>query len=875
MTQPSGSLAWSTAWKIAWRDLRASWAKFAFVIIAVALGVGSLTGMRSFSAVFQTTLLRQARSLMAADLSALAYHPYTDAELAQLHQLRMQAVQHTLVTQTVSMASTAASPNPLLVALKAVDPAQYPYYGTVQLASNRALRDVLTNDAAAVSEEFLLRMHARVGDTLNLGNSEFRIADVIRSEPDRISSSFGIGPRVMITQSALAATGLVLPGSRASERMLFRLPSQSDTNRPAIGIDQLRKQVENILPEAQVTDFREANPALAEGLRRSTAMLTLISLVTMVLSAIGVAMAMHAHLQQRLETIAIMKALGARSSQVMRIYLLQTLFLGTAGALVGIAAGSAVARAFPVLLARLISLPVAGHLSLGPVLIGLLTGILTTLLFTLPPLLEIRNFRPLRILRRNVEDSSQVSREPRRSNFAARFLSRIWPRVFPRDPVQLAAIGIILIALAVIASTLTQSAMVGAWFAAGLFAVLIFLLLAAAGMLAGVRWMLQRGRTQFTPAARQGLASLYRPGNQSAAVLTALGVGVMLIMTIYSMQHAIVRDLNDSGSPKAPNVFLVDISPQELSGITKLVTAQPSVHGSVETIPIVSASVLSINGVAAAQLHIPHYPKRMLRSTSLTWADSLPTGEKLVAGRWPGEGSAAQLAVVEGTAKLLHLSLGSHIVFQAGSRQIAATVVALYHSDGQHIYSHSRFILPRGVLNGQPVIWYGAFRADRTRVGDVERTLFAAYPTVTVINLADVMEVIQKAVNQIATIIRFLAAFAMLAGGIILASSVTATRFQRVREVAILKSLGALRRQIVSMLSIEFLVLGGIAGACGVLFALALSAILLHRLEVSFHPGWAISAAAVFATAILAAAIGWLASLRILQQKPLEVLREE
>ncbi len=861
MKQSSGALAWSTAWKIAWRDLHASWAKFAFIIVAVALGVGSLTGIRSFSAVFQRTLLDQARTIMAADLSAQDFHPFTGAELARLHKLATSGIQRTLVTETVSMASTAANPEPLLVSLKVVDPAQYPYYGKVLLASGRPLRNVLTNDTAVVSEEFLLRMRAHVGDTLHLGNRQFRIVDVVRSEPDRISSSFNIGPRVMITQAALPATGLVRLGSRASERMLFRLPPP-DNQKHGMNIDELRKQVESILPEAQVTDFREANPSLVEGLHRATAMLTLVSLVTMVLSAIGVAMAMHAHLQQRLETIAIMKALGARSGQVMRIYLLQTLFLGVVGALFGIVAGSAVARAFPVLLERLISLPVEGHLTLGPVLIGLLTGILTTLLFTLPPLLEIRNLRPLRILRRNVEEEHRS-------------------RIFPRDRVQLAAIAIIMLGLAAIASTLTQSAMVGGWFAGGLLGVLLFLLLAASGMLTAVRWLLQRGRTHFSPTVRQGLANLYRPGNQSAAVLTALGAGVMLIMTVYSVQRAIVRDLNDTGSSKTPNIFLVDISPEELPGITRLIAAQPAVQhgkdgGGLETIPIVSARILSIDGVPTEQLRIQHYPRRMIQSTALTWADGLPAGEKVVEGHWWPKGSSApQLAVSEHTANLLHLKIGSRMSFQAGDQKIAVMVDAFYRSDGEHLYARSQFILPSRVLAGQPVIWHGAFHADPARVGDVERALFAAYPTVSVINVADVMEVVHKVVDQIATIIRFLAGFAMLAGGIILASSVTATRFQRVREVAILKSLGALRSQIISMLSIEFLMLGGIAGAAGVLFALALSGILLHKLDGTFHPAWLISLTAMFATAILSSIIGWLASLRILKQKPLEVLREE
>jgi putative ABC transport system permease protein len=858
MNATSGSLAWGTAWKIGWRDLRASWAKFAFVIVAVALGVGSLTGMRSFSVVFQRTLLEQARTIMAADLSARDFHAFPPDQLAKLRNLHAEGVQYTLVTETVSMASTSANPDPLLVSLKVVDPAQYPYYGHVQLASGRSLRDVLTNNTAIVSEEFLLRERSHIGDTLHLGNSQFRIVDVVRSEPDRISSSFGIGPRVMITQAALPATGLVRTGSRASERMLFRLPPATRSH--GMNIDELRKRVEQILPEAQVTDFREANPALVNGLHRATAMLTLVSLVTMVLSAIGVAMAMHAHLQQRLETIAIMKALGARSSQVMRIYLLQTLFLGTAGALLGIAAGSAVARAFPVLLERLISLPVEGHLAFAPVLIGLLTGVLTTLLFTLPPLLEIRGFRPLHILRRNVEEGQGPS----------------LGRLLPRDRIQVVAIVIILIGLAAIASTLTQSAMVGEWFAGGLLAVLVFLLLAASGVLLALRWAMQRFRARFSPTARQGLANLYRPGNQSAAVLTALGVGVMLIMTVYSIQRAIVRDLDQTGSGKIPNVFLVDMTTDELSGLQKLIEGQPAVHGAFESIPIVSARIASINGVPIDKLNIQHYPKRMLRSTSVTWADTPPIGEKAVSGHWwKPDSDIPQVAVAEGTARRLNLALGSTIVFESGGRNIPATVVALYRSDGQHVYSRSRFILPGRVLAGLPVVWYGGFHADPARVGDVERALFAAYPTVTVINVADVLEVVRKVVDQIALIIRFLAGFAMLAGGIILASSVTATRFQRVREVAILKSLGALRLQIVSVLSIEFLMLGGIAGAAGVVFSLALSSIMLHKLDVPFHPGWGMAIAAIFATAILSAATGWMASLRILQQKPLEVLREE
>lgn len=861
MMQFRGVLAWRTAWKIAWRDLHASWGKFAFVIVAVALGVGSLTGIRSFSLVFRQTLLGQARTILAADLSARDVHPFTDAQLAALDRLRTQGVEHTLVTETVSMASTRTRPDPLLVSLKAVDPAQYPYYGNVQLASGRLLHSVLTRSSAVVSPEFLFRMHAQVGDTLRLGDSNFQIADVVRSEPDRISSVFNMGPRVLIAQSALPATGLIRPGSRASERMLFRLlPATATQSRP-MTIDPLRRAVEALLPEAQIADYREANPALAEGLRRATAILTLVSLVTLVLSAIGVAMAMQAHLRQRMESIAIMKALGARSAQIMRIYALQTFFLGAAGGLLGVFAGSAVARALPLWLRHLVTIPVEGRLAAAPVIVGLLTGILTTLLFTLPPLLGIRSFRPLQVLRRPVD------LEPRSG----------WRKLLPEDRLQSAVSIFILLGLAVIAGSLTESVMVGGWFAGGLAAVLLALLGASRGILGLLRRAMHIQRLHGLPVLRQGLANLQRPGNQTAAVLSALGVGVMLLMTIYSVQRGIVHDLNDSGQADAPNVYLVDIGSEELPGLLKLTAAQPRVHGPIETIPIVSARIASVNDIPAEQLKIPHYPQRMLRSTGLTWADTVPAGQKLIVGHWWSDAdsnAAPQVAVNVDTAKLLHLKSGSHISFAIGDRRINATVVALYRSDGEHIYSRSQFILPQALLAGEPVTWYGGFHVDPAGVGEVERALFAAYPTVSVINVADVMEIIRKVVSQIALLIRILSGFTLLAGGIILISSIAATRFERVREVAILKSLGALRRQILTMLGVEFLVLGGIAGTVGVAFALLLAWALLHQLQVSFHPGWE-NLAAIAASAFLAGATGCLATLRILRQKPLEVLREE
>src|SRR6201992_3333851 len=393
------SLTWSSAAKMAWRELQASRAKFLFVIVSVAIGVAALTGVRGFTDSFQKTLLGQARTIMAADVSARMFRQPSAKETADLNALH--GVERTQVTEMVSMASTQSDPIPLLVSLKAVDPSQYPFYGAYRLRPAGTLRQELTPRTVLVGDDLLIRLRARIGNSRKVGNITFRIAGVIEREPDRMNSAMGIGPRVLITRQGLEASGLLQPGSRAGERFLMRLnPAASD-------VKGLHAQVEKILPEAQVTDFREANPALTQGLDRASSMLSLICLVAMVLGAIGVAMSMRAHLEQRMDILATMKSIGARSSDILRIYLLQTLLLGLVGALLGIALGLGVEWALPFFFGKLLPIQPTLRLPVRSVMAAFGTGILTTILFCLPPLLDVRRIRPNIVLRHSVESAER------------------------------------------------------------------------------------------------------------------------------------------------------------------------------------------------------------------------------------------------------------------------------------------------------------------------------------------------------------------------------------------------------------------------------------------------------------------------------------
>jgi putative ABC transport system permease protein len=853
------ALSWKRAGAIGWRDLRSAPGKFGFVVLSVAVGVAALVGVRGFSDSFRRTLSTEARSLMAGDLSARLFHEPTPEEMSGIAAIAQKGgIRTTWVTETESMASVPPDPVPLLVSLKAVDPAEYPYYGAAGLEPAMSLKEALKGDSAVVAEEFLIRLKAGVGQTLRLGGRNFRISAILKQEPDRISAGAGLGPRVMISQEALARTGLLAPGSRAGHRLLMKLPPQAS---PQFDLAALRKQVEAALPDAQVMDYREGNPGLNKGLENATAILSLICLVAMVLGAIGVAMAMHAHLEQRMDMLAILKALGANSEDLLRIFLLQTLGLGLAGGLLGVAAGVGVMAALPAVFGNL--LPV--HATLGfpwqSIAAGLGTGLLTTLLFCLPPLLDVRGVRPVLVLRRLVEQGPE--------GFGG-WLASWWAR-----RLQLGLAALVVMALGGIAWALSDSAKVGTWFAVLFTAALAVLLVLAAATLWALRLLLNRVRLRLPSFLRHGLANLYRPGNQSAAVMAALGTGVMLILAVYLMQAALLRDLRETASPKLPNVFLIDVTTDEVAGVKEFFAHQPGVSQSLELMPVVTGRFVSLNGKPVEQLKDEHFPHWMLEHARLTWADTVPAGDKVIQGKWWTDPGSGELAVNEGVAQRLHLGVGSAVELEVGGTVRALKVAAIYRADGEHLGAQVSFVVPSGQLKDEPAAWYGGAHIDPKQVANMERALFAAFPTVTVINLADVLERIESVVDQITFVVRFLAGFSIFAGLTILASSIAGTRFRRMREAVVLKTLGATRMRIVRTFSVEFSVLGLLAGSVGVVFANLLTHVLLRKLEVGFHIEWTATFVALLGTAVLATATGWIASYRILGLRPLEVLREE
>jgi len=848
-------LSLRTAGRIAWRETRSSYTKFVFVVFAVAIGVGALAGVRGFSESVRAMLNSESRTIMAADLSARQFAPPKQDQLAQLDRLGSRGVDRTLITETVSMAAaTTPDATPALVSIKAVDPAKYPYYGTVKLSPEMSLSQALTPETVIAGEDVLIRLGVKVGDPVRLGSADFRMAAMVLSEPDRMSGSLNVGLRMMISRQGFERTGLMQLGSRAAERYLFKI----QPNGPSM--EDARAAILDALPEARVIDSSESNPLITRGLDQATTFLSLISLIALIVGAIGVGVAMYAHLQQKMDNIAVMKSLGGTSAEIIRIYVIQTLMLGLLGGIAGVLLGRAVEQVFPSLINKIFEIKAAPGWHFDAAIQGISVGLLTTLLFTLPPLVAIRKIRPAIILRRGMADTKLTLR------------GRIGSA---REAVVLG--GIILLGLGGIAAWLAGSARVGGYFAGGLVFSLLALTAVAAVLLRLLRVLVRRSPVRLPSLVRQGFANLYRPGNQAQSILVAMGLGVMFTLSVYLIQHSLIDEIIQTAPPGVPNVYLVGVTLEQSAPLQQLISAQDGILTAPQLFPSVAARLVRVDGQDIAARPVQGFGRRYSTTRSVTWENQLPENLVVRSGAWWKPGTTEPVvSVAEDAAQTLDIHPVSRLEWEVAGRPLTVRVTSVHDVEAMRAAAPVEFVFNPQALAGLPVVFNGGVRIKPSEAGALQRAIFNKYPTVTVVNVADVLQTVQQIIDQIALVIRFLSAFAILAGAIILAASVAGTRFRRIREVVILKTLGGTRYHIARIFSIEFLTIGAVAGLLGGLLASAFSRILLTRLlDAKFELDVRAILVCVALTALLANAAGWFASVRILGQKPLEVLREE
>src|SRR5688572_718511 len=830
------------------RETRAEAGKFPFVVLAIALGTGALTAVTGFNASVRYTLSREARSLMAADISVRLPLRPQKSDFDTLQSLESEGIETTRVTETVSMAS-AGSNVPALVSIKGADLTRYPFYGNLELDPPKAR---LTAETVAVSDDLLLRLGIKPGDTIRVGQKEFRVAARVVSEPDRMTTGFTLGPRVLFTREGLASTGIVTDISRVTERVLLKLPEDRDLE----GISALRKKLASAYGERVViTDYTQTNPTLTRALNRATRFLSMVSLIALIVAGLGVGATMQSHLRQKMTNIAFMKCIGGRSEHILYIYLAQAVWLGVLGSILGAVLGAFAQAMFARLVANYFDVNVMLIWPVAAVLQGIVAGLVPTALFSLPPLLAIRSIRPVSLLQKSFAGESATA----------------------RDWASLIAALLAMIGLWGIAVWISGSVNYASVFAGSLIAGIGILSVAGALLLRLMRRVSTYAFVRESRSLRHGIGNLYRPGAHSVAILTSLAIGVMFVMSVYFIQHSLLEEIRIAAPPDAPNVFLINITDREKDGVSKILESDPAVVKQQSLSPAVSATLATVDGTPIDQLNRGVATRRFTNTVFvLTWSEKVPEATEILEGEWwNGKPSEPLVSVNEAAAENLGIRVGNVLVWSAPAGKIRARVANLRRTDGARTGLNSQFILSPGALDGFATAYFGAVRVNAGGVGALQKRMFDSYPTVTVVNASDILDVVQGVMDKTSQAISFVAGFAIAGGLIVLASSVAGTRSRRMREVAIFRTVGATKAALVRIFTIEFVAIGAVAGLLGSVLATVLSSILVAQLlEADYHFRWFPAVVATLITAGLTALAGWLASYGVLRKKPLEILRE-
>jgi putative ABC transport system permease protein len=835
---------------MAWREARGAWRQFAAAFASVALGVAAVVAVGTFAANLDRTLVREGRALLGGDLEVQSARPLGPDAEAALEALRRQGAALARVRELAGMARGPGGTT-ALVALKAVDEG-YPLYGALETEPRAPGGALLAGGGAVVAEDLLSRLALRVGDRLEIGSAPFRIAGVVRREPDRPASLLALGPRVLIASEDLERTGLLQFGSRVRGRALVRLPAGADASTTR---EALARTIAD--PGVQITSFDEAQPGLRRFFTQLATYLGLVGLASLLLGGIGVATAVATYVRRQFETIATLKVLGAGSRELLGIYFVQTQVVGVAAGLVGAALGSAIQPALVRVAAGFVPLALDPVPHPWTLLRGLAMGALTSLLCALWPLLEVHEVPPSLILRRDVD----VERWPARRPWAAGL------------PIAAGLAGLALWQ----AGSLKAG---GIFLAASLGAVILLLGLARAIVflaraLPRAPWM----------AWRQGMAGLRRPGGDTGRVVLALGTGVMLLMAVALLQANLGRQIDHERRRLIPSFFFLDVQPDQREGFERMVAARAGGEPP-EVAPVVRARLAAVNGERITRELIERRRAEgreglwhFTREYVLTYREDPPPGNEIIRGRWwaPQEVAGRPRASVEETAaRRLGVDVGSTLIFDVQGVPVEAEVMSLRRVDWQTFGTNFFVVLSPGALEGAPATFIATARVPAAAEGALRDAVVGAFPNVTAIPVREVLAGVAAVLDRIALGVRAIALFAIGTGLVVMAGVLAATRRQRLYESVIFRALGATRGAVARAFAVEYACLGAAAGAGGTTLAAVLSWIVLRYVldtPWTFEPGPILLGIAL--TAVLALAVGFLATFRLLGHKPLPVLRTE
>ncbi len=867
---------------LAWRESRTARRRLLLYMSSISLGVAALVAIDSFSENTIRSVHEQSRALMGGDVAARRNSPRTPAIDSLVDSLAHAGIANVTSTGFTSMALVPRSGGTRLVQVHAVS-AGYPFFGNIVTDPAAAWGQLQDGASAIVDPALLVSLDARLGDTLSLGSAKFVITGSLLSVPGDVGISAAIGPRVYIPERFVPATGLVVFGSRADYETLFKLPTALTSD---AFVKDFGKRLSAGNGSVQSAGYNESR--LASAIDQLHDYLAIVGLIALLLGGIGVASGVHAFVMRKIDPVAILRCVGATSWQVLAIYTMQAAVMGLVGAAAGVVVGLGIQFAMPYVLHDFLPVDVDLHLAPRPILLGLAIGVWVALLFAMRPLVALRRVSPLQALRR--EPDADALRRAR------------W------DPLRIA------LSLAIAASVLAlglsraNTPRRGVGFTLAIAGAIGILWLSAAGLSWAARRLI---RPSWPFPLRQGIASLYRPGNQTRAVVLALGFGVFLMGTLYQVQYNILRSLDLRLGEARANVVFFDVQENQQAGIDSVIHAAH--EELIDETPIVAMRVASINGKSATAIADEIDKNRRVRDSARiaagrgrggrgargevvrdrrgpwvfrrefrsTFRDSLTASERLVSGKWFGSpggsaGTLGQVSLDSGVAVEMGVKLQDTITWNVQGVLIP-TVVTSMRSIQWQTFAPNFFAVfdPKSLAAAPKQFAILVHASTPTAIAHLQRDVVARYPSISSLDLTLVQRTVQSVLGKVTMAVRFLALISLGLAVPVLFSAVAATRRDRLREGVLLKTLGATRHQIMRIMLAEYALLGTLGALTGVLLSTLAAWGLLHVIfKMPFLPAFAPAGIVAAAMIALAVSIGLLTGRDVFAETPMAALRE-
>ena len=830
---------------MAWRDSRRNRSRLLLFMSSIVLGIAALVAINSFGDNMQGDIEGEAKKLLGADLVVESRFPFSEEVLQRLDSLAEQQ------SEEVSFASMVLFPKndgSRLVQVRALE-GDFPYYGAIETTPAPAGATFQEQQSALADNTLMLQFDEVVGDSIKVGNLTFPISGSISKVPGQPGIAATVAPPVYIPLSSLEASGLLQKGSRVNYKRYVKFADGTDVEA------LVERQIKPLLEKEDVRfdTVEERKQEIGDNYSNLTGFLNLVAFVALLLGCLGVASAVHIYIKEKMISVAILRCLGGQGQQGFTIFLIQIVVMGLVGSVLGALLGTLVQFVLPQVFADFLPVEVNVAVSWSAVVQGVLIGAIVSVLFALLPLIAVRNISPLRTIRASYEEAESPDR---------------WRYIIS---------GLIVLFVGLFSYWQLRSVREALFFTLGMiiaFAVLW-------GMARLLMWAVRR----YFPVSwsylwRQSLSNLYRPNNQTLVLIVTIGLGTALISMLFFVQDLLLEKVELSSSENQPNMVLFDIQSSQEDSLVQLTHAYDLPI--LQQVPVVTMRLEGLKNRTAAQIKedtTDQVERWVLnREYRVTYRDSLINSEALVQGTWTGvAGDSILVSLEEGLAESMQVGLGDQVTFNVQGAVMDTYVGSIRKVDWQRVQTNFLVVFPTGVLERAPQFHVLITRVESDQqAAQFQQAVVKGFPNVSVIDLKLILKTIDEIISKISFVIRFMAFFSIITGIIVLIGSVIISKYQRIQESVLLRTIGANRRQILSINALEYFFLGSLAALTGVFIALVGSwALAQFSFEVPFTPSVGPVLIAYLIITALTMLIGLSNSRSILNNPPLEVLRKE